>query len=183
MKLYIKILCIIISGFFCKPVLLSGQSQEFVVKAVFLERFTHFIEWPENFYTKDSTENFIIGIFRRNPLHGNIEELYKCQQIRIKNKKVEYKYFKNVNELEPVHLLLIPSSKKLLPKILNYTRNRPILTISDNDGFGAKGVLINFFIETGKVRFEINELAVYETGLSMSYLLFEAAKIVNKRMD
>jgi hypothetical protein len=64
--------------------------------------------------------------------------------------------------------------------ILSCTGNKPILTVSDTKGFAEKGVLINFYMMGDKIKFEINEKAVHESGLVMSYRLLNLARIVHQ---
>jgi len=159
------------------PVFASAQSIEYTVKAVFLERFTRFIEWPEESAMADSSQPFVLGVIGESPFGSILEEIYSTQKIR--DKKVEIRYISKLNEITGCHLLFLSESeKKELPKILSFTRDKPILTIGDTKGFADKGVLINFFFSKDKIRFEINESVVRDSGLKMSYLLLQLAKIV-----
>jgi hypothetical protein len=56
-----------------------------------------------------------------------------------------------------------------------------ILTIGDTEGFGEKGVMINFIIRDNKVRFEINPEAARRAGLTISSKLLSLATIVHSR--
>jgi len=76
-------------------------------------------------------------------------------------------------------LLFISKSKeKELSKIHSLTKDKPILTISDANGFAEHGVHINLYLAENKIRFEINETAVRESNFSVSYRLLKEAKIV-----
>ncbi len=160
------------------PICAFAQTSEYTIKAAFLERFTRFIEWPEESAVSDTTESFVLGVIGENPFGSILEQLYATQ--KIKNKEVEIQSLSNQDEISGCHLLFISKSKeKELSKILSLTKNKPILTISDANGFAENGVLINLYLAENKIRFEINETAVKVSGLSISYLLLNAAKIVN----
>ena len=160
------------------PICAFAQTSEYTIKAAFLERFTRFIEWPEESAISDTTESFVLGIIGENPFGSILEQLYATQ--KIKNKAVEIHSISNLDEISGCHLLFISKSKeKELSKILSLTKDKPILTISDANGFAENGVLINLYLAENKVRFEINETAVKTSGLKISYLLLNAAKIVN----
>ena len=93
---------------------------------------------------------------------------------------MKVRYITAVDEIGKTNILFISNSEnKNLKNILEYTNNKPILTIGESKGFAEKGVLINFYLSENKVRFEINESAVRETGLYMSFRLLSLAKIVN----
>lgn len=159
------------------PVSLLSQADEYTVKAVMLERFARFVEWPEILNVSDTTQPFIVGIIGENPFGSKPENIYSEQ--KIKNKKVSVRYISGVDEIGNCNLLFISGSEKTnLSRILSFTKNKPILTVSDTEGFAKAGVLINLFLNENKVNFEINEAAVRESGLSMSYLLLKAGKIV-----
>jgi len=161
------------------PVILYAQATEYTVKAAFLERFTRFIEWPESSAIADTSKPFILGVIGKNPFALILEEFYANQKIR--NKKVEIRYFSSPDGIEKCHLLFIShSSKNQLSRILSRTRNKPILSVSDTKKFAEEGVLINFYIVENKIRFEINESAARKSGLSISYLLLNMAKITNR---
>ena len=162
---------------FLSPLHVFAQTSEYTIKAAFLERFTRFIEWPEESTVSDTTKDFVLGIIGENPFGSILEELYDTQ--KIKNKRVEILHVSNLNEITGCHLLFISKSEeKELSNILLATKNKPILTISDTNGFAEKGVLINFYLAESKIRFEINEKAVNNSGLSISYHLFNVAKII-----
>ena len=171
---YFVILCI---GLIV-PLSAFAQQSESTMKAVFLEHFTRFIEWPESSNVADPSSPFFIGVIGENPIELILDQIYAEQNI--KNKKVEILHFSTVDEICDCHILFIPSSsKERLPEILLYTKEKPILTVSDTKGFAEKGVHINFYLAGDKIKFEINEGAVHEAGLIMSYRLLSLARIVN----
>lgn len=164
------------------PIYTFAQTGEYTIKAAFLERFTRFIEWPEESAVSDTTESFVLGVIGENPFGSILEQLYATQ--KMKNKEVEIHSLSNLDEISGCHLLFISKSKeKELSKILSLTKDKPILTISDINGFADKGVLINLYLTEDKIRFEINETAIRDSGLSISYLLLNAAKIINPVED
>lgn len=154
------------------------QSKEYLVKAVFLERFTRFIEWPEESAISDTSKPFVLGVIGENPFGSILEQLYATQ--KIKNKKVMIRYISDMNQISDCNLLFIAKSEnKRLSEILSLTKEKAILTISDTGEFAAKGVLINLYIARDNINFEINEKMVRKSGLRMSYLLLKEAKITN----
>ena len=123
-------------------------------------------------------EPFIISVIGKTPLADNLEQIYTVQKIN--NKNVIIKRISNLYEIEDCHILIIAESeRKNLQNILAFTKKLPILTISESDGFAEKGVIINFFEENNKLRFEINETAVLQSSLQISFYLLNSAKIVN----
>ncbi len=155
------------------------QEEEFFVKAIFIKKFTNFIQWPESSDIADTSKPFIIKVIGKNPF-GNFLNIVYSQQT-IKNKKVHIEYITTIAEIPGCHILFISSSwANRLQLILAVTRNNPILTIGDTQGFANLGVMINFIYVDKKLRFEINESAFKEGMLLPTSMLLRAALIIIK---
>lgn len=155
-----------------------SQANVYVLKAVYLEKFSRFVTWPEECSMDDPTKPFVISVLGRSPLADNLEQIYSIQKIN--NKKVVIKRISELYEIENSHILVIAETeRKNLQNILTVTRNLPVLTIGEAPFFAEKGVLINFYEVNNKLRFEINETALLQSPLQMSFYLLNSAKIVN----
>ena len=165
------IICLVGNG------IIHAQVDEYLMKVGFIERFTRFVEWPQGINTPDSTTPFVISVFGENPFNDKLDQFFETTEI--KNRKVEIRYISELEEIQDSRVLFITNSKqKQLSEILILTEDKPVLTVSDTEGFGKKGVRINFYIEQNKIRFEINKEAIQKGGLQISYLLLNIAKII-----
>ncbi|MCK5905932.1 MAG: YfiR family protein, partial [Gammaproteobacteria bacterium] len=72
------------------------------------------------------------------------------------------------------------SEKNHQQHILAVLRNRPILTISDIDGFSQKGGMITLININERIHFEINPVAFKRAGLKVSSKLIELARLVTE---
>jgi len=63
-----------------------------------------------------------------------------------------------------------------LPRILAAIGRRPVLTIGDTEGYGERGIIINFFPENRKIHFEINLAASRRAGFGISSQLLKLAR-------
>ena len=159
-----------------------SQANEYVLQAVYLEKFSRFVTWPEESEMADANKPFVILVIGQTPLKENLEQIYAVQKIN--GKKVKIKQINKAEEIQNEHILFIAESeKKNLNNILEITRQKPILTVSSSPEFGKRGVLINFFEENKKLRFEINESEVLLSELKMSFYLLNSAVIVNPIND
>ena len=155
----------------------AGQDREYRMKAVFLDKFTHFVQWPAK-ATADTSSPFVIGVIGDSPFGTLLEQIYADR--RVKDRPVDIRYLSALNEIADCHLLFIAqSAADQLPGIIERTHQRPVLTVSDTEGFAARNVLINLYRDGSKVKFEINESAVHASGLTFSYMLLNLARIVN----
>lgn len=149
------------------------------VKAVFIERFTRFIEWPAEKSMDDTTRLFKITVLNDKNFYNTLNNIYSDQKIY--NKKVQVKHISNYKDIENCHLLFIGDNQSgNLKNILKTAQEKNILTISDKKGFSEKGVHINFFVKNEQIRFEINQESLKEAHFTVSYLLLNVAKIVGK---
>lgn len=151
----------------------QGKAGEYQVKAAFIANFINFIEWPDTALPADS---FTIGILGRDPSEGAIGAL---KGKTVKGRKLVVKQCDDPEEARTVDLLFIsPSEKRSLPLILKNLRNRPVLTVGDQQGFTRSGVMINMVIVRKRVGFEINLPASQRAGLRISSQLLKLAKEV-----
>ena len=154
-----------------------GQSREALIKAGFIEKFTHFVQWPDEAVSNDSSGSFVISVIGENTFGSTLEELFS--KVEINNKQVEVEFISSAENIGQSMILFVSGSERRnLNEILNYTSGKPILTISDSEGFGEKGVLINMFTEGDYIRYEVNQRALNKSGLKVSSLLLNYAVII-----
>jgi hypothetical protein len=148
---------------------------EYEVKAAFLYNFTKFVEWPtESLADTDATVN--ICVFGEDP-YGTA--LNSIQGETIRDKKLAIKRLKSLQQVKNCHILFISESEEeRLTRILKSLKGLHILTVGDTEGFAQKGVIINFYMEQRKVRFEVNVDAVRRSGLKISSRLLNLSRIV-----
>jgi hypothetical protein len=146
-----------------------------LIKAGFIAKFPAFVEWPGNPIPGPSVLRFCtIG---RPLLHKALEEVLRFSDMGEREPVLE----RIVDPAEAIRCPILYIAKMdaaSLEAILDITRDRPILTVGDTEGYGEKGVLINLFVENRQVRFEINLPAVRRSGLSIDFRLLEVARLI-----
>lgn len=184
MTRYIRLLLI----FTTAAILLSSfrwtraENREHEIKAAMLEKFATFIRWPDKTHSQEADHYFVMGVMGESPIAHILPKMYLAQTIQ--DKPVLVQTISDVRELAKCHLLYISRSEAdNVDMILSHTKGNPILTVGDTRGFSEKGVIINFYTDRDKVKFEINETAVRESGLYISHLLLRLARIVHPIKD
>lgn len=153
----------------------AAEVTEYQLKAEFIERFTRFIEWPDE--SVASREPFVIGIVGRDPFGEFLTSL--AEKRTIKNRRVVVRHLDRDDELGSCDVLFVSSSEKeALAEILRATASKPVLTVGDTRGYAEAGVVINFYPDGDNVRFEINERAAKASGLDIQAKLLKLARIV-----
>jgi hypothetical protein len=176
-KRFIKRLGLVIL-FLAAPHLSIAQDFEYKVKAEFLERFTRFIEWPDESALKEPGKSFCICVTGKNPFGSYLREM--ASHVKIKGNPVEIHEIEHLPaDLPKCQILFIARSEKdKLIDILKLTEDKPILTVGDTDGFAEDGVLMNFFTSGSYIRFEVNIDRAEKSKLKFSSRLLKLAKLV-----
>ncbi|MEW6067505.1 MAG: YfiR family protein [Nitrospirota bacterium] len=153
-----------------------SKPKEYQVKAAFIYNFVKFIEWPDELFKDSTTVTFcIIG---DDPF---VSEIDTIQGQSVKGKVLEVTRINSIDKAKNCHLLFISSSeRKNITYILKEIKNLSVLTIGDTEGFAQQGVIINFFIEENKIRFEINTDAANCAKIQISSKLLKLARIVGE---
>lgn len=156
----------------------AEQAEESVMKAVAIEKLSRYIQWPKEILMKNSNTPFVIGVFGETKFSALLMDIYRDKTI--KGKPVEIHNFSKVNQISNCHVLyILKEAKEKLKDIIKFTRNKPILTMSDTPGFAQMGVLVNIIIQKKKICFEINETGVHQSGIKVSALIMRLARIVH----
>mgnify|MGYP006275788811 CR=1 FL=1 len=132
----------------------SLEKDEYLLKAAFLGRLPHFIDWNPPI-EQNNKRNFIIVILGKDPFDGKIIDLYANS--KIKNKPVKIIKTKELNDnYEPDLLFISYEDKNKVKTVLEKIKGKSILTVSDQEDYAKLGININFLIKSRRLRFNIN---------------------------
>jgi hypothetical protein len=150
-----------------------GWSPEYQVKAEYLGVLAEYVNWPQ----AAAGASFVIGILGASPFEDRLEGVFRSRQV--KGKPVNIVNLRNLDQVGQCSMVFICESEEgRLPEVLAALRGRPILTIGDSRTYARKGVMINLFLESERVKFEVNLGAVRGSGFEISSHLLKLAKIV-----
>jgi len=158
-----------------------AQSKEYQLKAAFLFNFAQFVQWPATSFT-DGSAPFCIGILGDDPFGGALEETIQGETIN--NRRLKVQHAQNFEDLQDCQLIFISRSQEgHLAEIFSKLDSKPILTVSEIDRFAQSGGDINFYLQGGKVRFEINPSSARRVGLKISSQLLNLGKIIESAKE
>lgn len=156
-----------------------SAGSEYTVKAAFIEKLTHFIDWPANSPLSSSNHVFSLCVIGKNPFAGHLQQLSKLT--KIKRKKVLFLKISSSLEIQRCDLLFIANESSLpINDILKTTKHFPVLSVCDTPGFAEHGCIINFFTLKGRLGFEVNLDRAKASGFNISSRLLKMARIVGK---
>jgi hypothetical protein len=151
-----------------------AQFDERQVKAAFLLNFLKFVTWPE---PPAADAPLVIAVVDDDDLARALDAATRGTP---GGRPVVVRTATAGQALDPVpHLLYIGGSdREKLAGLLRELEGRPVLTVSDSEGFGASGVVLNFYASDKRIRFEANTTAASRAGLRISSHLLRLARIV-----
>lgn len=173
-------LAFVVAALMLLPAATAGEEMvpEYQLKAEFMERFTRFVDWPAGSSVNDAQTPFSICVIGEDPFGPHLRNLASTH--RIKSKPVVVRTAPS--DLRPCNMLFIGGVDATeLHDVLRKTADQPILTVSDTPGLGQAGVMINFYEDADKVRFEINNHAAEHSGLHITSKLLKLARVVGER--
>jgi hypothetical protein len=150
----------------------SAYAQDYKYHSVFIYNFTKYIQWPSG--AQNGT--FVIGVLGNSSMLGELEKLMTNKTVGTQT--IVIKKITNISESSSCHAVFIPSHKSGQFDADPVLRAKPVLFITEMEGLGKKGSHINFIIQDGKLRFELNQTTILESGLKVSSQLNSLALTV-----
>lgn len=151
---------------------------EYQVKAAFLYNFARFVEWPSQISTA-SAEPMAICVLGQEPFARVLQDALAGKSVA--ERELVVRRISDVSKVGSCRILFVGSSeRKRLRTILTGTRACGVLTVGEIDSFTSEGGMINFLLEGGRVRFEVNLEATEREGLRISSKVLSLARIVKK---
>jgi len=170
------------------PVLVEAAQidieKAYMVKSVYLLRFTRFISWP-NF---SDSEDFHFGVLGDSPIIAPLQKVKsKVSDVtdKLSGEKlpIRVSQFANVEQLEACHILFIAEaiSRAEVQTVLKRLKGTQTLIVGETPEFADEGGAIGLVIVGPSVNFVVNVAAAKEQGLTYSAQMLKAAyRVVDK---
>lgn len=149
------------------------QSFDHDIKVAFLHNMVKFVEWPQPLRAEVPLRLCVLGagpfgdaatVLRGKAAGDTVWEVVPAGP--------------RSNLRECGVLLISASEAGNLRTILESVKGGAVLTAGDSGGFAEQGVIVNFYLEENKVRFEINLDAARRAGVKIGSQLLKLARIV-----
>ena len=153
----------------------ENAPSEYQVKAAFLFNFGKFVGWPAEAFT-NAADPLVIGVYGGNPFHHDLEQLVAGKQIG--GHSVTVRQITALSALKQCHVVFLNTPDPgQAAGILGALDHAPVLTVTENLAhFQGSKFMINFVLEHGKIRFEINQDAARLCRLKISSKLLTLAR-------
>lgn len=127
-------------------------SREYRIKAAFLYQFLRYVEWPDASFGGPGNP-YVIGSYRANPFGEAARKI--AEEKSVNERSIEFRTIDSAAAAGDCHILFVPSDATPgdIRLLLEAARGRPLLVVSDADGFVELGGDVQFFLQDNKVRF------------------------------
>ena len=152
------------------------RPSEYQVKAVFLFNFAQFVAWPAAAFAAPDAP-LVICVLGNDPFGDALDKTVRDE--RVGGRPFQIRRYQSVDEIQACHILFINRSEGNRPEaILAGLEQRPILTVSDADGFAQRGGMIRFVSDRNRIRLQLNLAATQAAHLTISSKLLRVAEII-----
>ena len=178
-RMSVIVVCWFLCSAFPEAFSLKTENAEYPLKLAFLYNFAKFVEWPSDAF-RSPGGTLAICIVGHNPFSLDIENELRARPAG--DHPVEFVALKPTDALNACQIVFIPVTEKdQAARIVKSLKGASVLTVGESEGFAVRGGIINFTVEQGNIRFEINRRAADRAGLKISSKLLNLAKVVTER--
>lgn len=154
----------------------AQEMDEYQVKAAFLYNFAKFVDWPSQTF-KTPQDPIVICVLGHNPFGNALQEVIRGKLVD--GRAFAFRQVANAGEADSCQILFVSSAEgKRFRSLWGSLKPAGILTVGEAQGFAVNGGVINFKLDDGRVRFEINVKAAEGEQLRISSKLLSLAQIV-----
>jgi hypothetical protein len=164
---------IVLTGFNQLSAQPDADTREYALKAAFIYRFIDYVDWENN----SENKTFKIAILEKCPITSLLLDIAKDK--KAKNKQINVEEYKNMDEIDFCNILFVPVNCSIpFETILSKFAGKPVLIITEKEGYGKKGAHFNFVIVENKLKIEVNVKAINKVKLVVSSFLLQHGIIV-----
>lgn len=142
------------------------------VYAAFTINLTRFITWPGNALGGNGTP-LIIGTFPRDPINGELDAAVKGEAVE--GHPLQTLRLRSLNDVAKCHVVFVSRGAADPAAVLARLERRPVLTISDADGFLNLGGHVRFVAQASNTRLQISAVNLKACGLEARAQLLRIA--------
>lgn len=147
-------------------------SREYRIKAAYLYNLSKFITWPDE-ESQGKDVPITLCVYGYNPFENYLEKL---REHPVKGRSIAIRYVDEHQSVDNCQLLFISQHNTTAPKLLSaQPPYPPVLTVSDDQDFLARGGLVSLITVSNSVQLDINLTRAKQAGFSFSANLLEIA--------
>jgi hypothetical protein len=142
------------------------------VYAAFTLNLTRFITWPESALGPTGSP-FVIGTFPRDPINAELDAAVQGESVG--SHPVHTIRLRSLNDVQKCQIVFVSHGTADPDAVVQRAERRPILTISDMDGFLALGGHVRFVPQPPHTKLQISANNLRASGLEARAQLLRLA--------
>ncbi|MGH8214389.1 MAG: YfiR family protein [Rhodanobacteraceae bacterium] len=151
-------------------------SLEYAVKATYLYKMAPFVNWPPDTFTSPAAP-FEICVLGQDPFHGFLEKAVAGRGLGSHPFAVHH--LETAAAGAGCQIVFIAYSRAAeVRTALRVFDGKPVLTVTDSDAVDGGGCVVQFVMDNGHVRFEVDNAAAVRNQLAISSKLLDLALAV-----
>jgi hypothetical protein len=154
-----------------------AESLEYAVKATFLYKFAGFVEWPAAAFESASSP-VTLCVIGNDPVASVVDNAAAGQQIG--ERRLAVRHLQAPTGVSGCHILYIANNVSGTDA-QNAVRGMPVLTVTDGASIAGAPGIVSFVVQDNRVRFDIDDAAAAQNGLTISSKLLSLARVVRPR--
>jgi hypothetical protein len=159
--------------------LAEGTSLEAKVKAAYLSKFGNYVEWPDKAFPSPASP-FILCVAGEDRFGEALDQAADGQ--RVGQRPVVVRRLRTVAKDSGCQILYVDGADaQTATQALDAVRGAAVLTVTDVMSATTAGAIIRFVIKDNRVRFDIDDQAAAQGGLTISSKLLSLAFSVKSR--
>lgn len=152
-------------------------SLEYAVKAAYIPKFIPFITWPDSSFAAPDAP-VTICVLGTDPFGGKLEQA--AGELKSGEHTIAVRYLPASDAAASCQVIFLgKADEPIAEETLDAVKGKPVVTVTDS-GLKAHGV-ISFVIDANHVRFDIDQAAAAQGGVTISSKLLSLARAVKPR--
>lgn len=154
----------------------DGQASEYEVKAAYIFNLLPFTTWPPTAF-QTPTSPLTICVAAPDPFGNLLKQTF--QDERVGDHPVVVTDVASAAAVGGCQVLFIGASADADGTIQRAAASGSILTVGEAGRFQQRGGMVTFFIERGRVRFDVNQTSAARTRIQFSSKILQIARMVS----
>ena len=157
----------------------AEPASEYAVKAAYLSKLGLFVEWPKSVFASP-TSPVVVCVAGDNPFGDALDKVMEGQHIA--DHPIAVRYLRTVTRDAGCDILYVGSpDAKFVETALGAVSGTGVLTITDASRLAHGGGIVEFVVQDNRVRFNIDEQAASQNGITISAHLLSLALSVKAK--
>jgi hypothetical protein len=170
------LILLMVLGWSTRSAAQTGTQHEYELKAGVLFHIIEYVEWPKAAMS-NSPPAIQIGLLGQLPFADALEVLNGKS---VGGRGLVVKRVSDMQAATSCQVIFVGASEKpRMTEIFAGTKDRPVLTVGEVDGFAEQGGMVNLIAGPNRIVMEINKEVANRAGLSVSSQLLKLAKVVS----